>query len=257
MSGLGVPGWQFGIDDLTTEVACGTGNHTIAWRRGKLVLCDHDLAAEAATLAFGGPPPRCVQVLQAWRRARRHARFVKVDDETISYFRAKNLPLGEQFQAALLPEPLRDLRERTTWLHALRAGDDLQKRRRDSVMKAIRRRAEAALDRVVDPLRVSMEIASSARLLPRGAPPRALGRPGGGHIQMAEVFLPPEWLSTVALLDLTAVDGCFVLAVAAPTGSVDDLDAMLLDWRCTRTGRLAANVTTARVQRADGSWHRA
>ncbi len=249
-----MPGWRFALDETVAEVECGRQLHTVVWRRGKLVLCDHDLAAEVAALALGGDAPRCVQVLQAWRRARRHARFVKVDDETIRYFRTKNLPLGEQFQAALLPEPLRQLRERTTWLHAVRAGDDRHKARSEALTKAVRRVAEAALDRVVAPYRAATEVVASAKVLPRDASPRALGRPGGGRIQIAEVFLPPEWLATVGVLDLAEVDGCFILAVWPGDKSLESLDATTLRWRRTATGRLTAHVSEGRLSRVEGSW---
>jgi hypothetical protein len=261
--GVGISGWRVAVDDVTAEVECGGSIHTVVWRRGKLVLVDHDLQSEATMVALGGEPPPCVQVLYAWRRARRTARFVQIDDETINYFRARNLTLGDKFQAALLPESLRQLRERTTWLNTLRTraeGARVFGSRTDlpgkSLVTAIRRLAENTLDRLVDPLRSFIPVEPSAKVLPRGAPPSALGRPGGGgRIQLAEVFLPPEWLATVGLLEVAEVDGRFVLAVDEPNDDVSQLDATVVEWRTTPTGRLAADITCGRLVRADGRWN--
>lgn len=59
--------WYEGLADATAEFDCGGQRHRIAWRRGKLVLEDHDLLAERSLIAFGSAPPLCVEVLDAWR----------------------------------------------------------------------------------------------------------------------------------------------------------------------------------------------
>ena len=59
--------WYEGLPDVTAEFHCGGQPHCIAWRRGKLVLADHDLLAERSLIAFGSEPPLCVEVLDAWR----------------------------------------------------------------------------------------------------------------------------------------------------------------------------------------------
>ena len=55
---------------MTAEFHCGGQHHRIVWRRGKLVLEDHDLLAERSLIALGSEPPLCVEVLDAWRRMR-------------------------------------------------------------------------------------------------------------------------------------------------------------------------------------------
>ena len=62
--------WYAGLPDVTAEFDCGAAPHRIAWRRGKLVLEDHDLLAERSLIALGSEPPLCVEVLDAWRRLR-------------------------------------------------------------------------------------------------------------------------------------------------------------------------------------------
>lgn len=62
--------WFEGLPDVAAELHCGGQAHRIVWRRGKLVLADHDLLAERSLMAFGSEPPLCVEVLDAWRRVR-------------------------------------------------------------------------------------------------------------------------------------------------------------------------------------------
>ena len=59
--------WCDDLGPAWAIVDCGGERHAIAWRRGKLVLEDHDLLAERSLLALGaglglrhrqGPPRR-------------------------------------------------------------------------------------------------------------------------------------------------------------------------------------------------------
>src|SRR5688572_29724695 len=73
--------WCDPIAPVTVTVACGGGTHRVTWRRGKLVLEDHDLGAELAIAALDRdkPRPACVQLLEHWRDRTawdRHARIV-------------------------------------------------------------------------------------------------------------------------------------------------------------------------------------
>ena len=70
--------WWTAVDPTTVEVACGEERHRISWRRGKLVLDDHDLAAEESFAALGGEPALCLEVLRAWRTG--------VDDREVLWF---------------------------------------------------------------------------------------------------------------------------------------------------------------------------
>lgn len=59
--------WCHHVPPATAVVPCGGEEHRISWRRGKLKIEDHDLAAERTMLAFGGEKPACLQALQLWR----------------------------------------------------------------------------------------------------------------------------------------------------------------------------------------------
>ena len=65
------PRWCDGLPDVTAKIECDGREHRITWRRGKLVLEDHDLLAERSLVALGAESPACLAVLDAWRR--RHA----------------------------------------------------------------------------------------------------------------------------------------------------------------------------------------
>ena len=63
--------WCDGLPSVTATIPCGGKWHRITWRRGKLVLEDHDLLAERSLAALGAAdPPACMEVLEAWRRMR-------------------------------------------------------------------------------------------------------------------------------------------------------------------------------------------
>ena len=62
--------WCDGLPAVTVVVDCGGQDHAVTWRRGKLVLEDHDVLAERALIALGSQPPRCVEILEACRTLR-------------------------------------------------------------------------------------------------------------------------------------------------------------------------------------------
>lgn len=70
--------WWAAVGPATVEVSCGEERHRISWRRGKLVLDDHDLAAEESFAALGGEPALCLEVLRAWRAG--------IDDREVLWF---------------------------------------------------------------------------------------------------------------------------------------------------------------------------
>lgn len=63
---IGRPRWYHFPEPAHAEVSCNGEVHRISWRRGKLVLEDHDLAGEKALLALGGDLSGCLQALSMW-----------------------------------------------------------------------------------------------------------------------------------------------------------------------------------------------
>jgi hypothetical protein len=60
------PRWYDPLPEATATVNCGGETHHVTWRRGKIVLEDHDLTAEKAMMAFGGEMCPCMRVLEVW-----------------------------------------------------------------------------------------------------------------------------------------------------------------------------------------------
>jgi hypothetical protein len=61
--------WYHHLDPVSVEISCGERRHRVSWRRGRLVLEDHDVEAERAFVALGGDRSVCVELLDAWREA--------------------------------------------------------------------------------------------------------------------------------------------------------------------------------------------
>jgi hypothetical protein len=62
--------WYDRLAGASAEIDCGGAQHRITWRRGKLVLEDHDVLSERSLVALGSKPPRCLEILDAWREMR-------------------------------------------------------------------------------------------------------------------------------------------------------------------------------------------
>jgi len=61
------PRWYRRLAAIRVPVECGGATHHLLFKRGCLVVEDHDLAAEAVMVALGGEPPACVEVRSRWR----------------------------------------------------------------------------------------------------------------------------------------------------------------------------------------------
>ena len=57
--------WYDGLAPVTAAVRCRGGWHRVTWRRGRVLLEDHDLGAEAALAGLGGERCACLEVLEA------------------------------------------------------------------------------------------------------------------------------------------------------------------------------------------------
>ena len=59
--------WARRLPRVDVDVPCSGTTHRVLLRRGKLVLADHVLAAEAVVAALGATPPACFDVYRSWR----------------------------------------------------------------------------------------------------------------------------------------------------------------------------------------------
>ena len=61
------PRWYRQVPPAVLRLDCGGARHTVRWRKGRLVLLDHDLAAEVGLMALGAERPACLTFLERWR----------------------------------------------------------------------------------------------------------------------------------------------------------------------------------------------
>ena len=61
--------WQFGVPAASALVSCSDETHRVRWRRGKLVLDDHDLGAERALVGLGADRCACLDLLGTWQES--------------------------------------------------------------------------------------------------------------------------------------------------------------------------------------------
>jgi hypothetical protein len=195
---------------VRAHVACAGADHVVVWRRGGLALAHHDLAAEEALAAFGGGPPRCVEVARAWR-----AGLVEPAPPPAVYFSAgpKGLtPVAHVFQRGgtpPLPEPLRRIR-----LLTLLLGRSLSWNQRGEVGA----RAYAPL--------ASLRVPGRDLAVVGGAAGPSLGVVRDQHL----LTLPVRWLTHVWAREMEVVDGRFVADAARAPGTDGRLRILVLEW---------------------------
>lgn len=79
--------WYDALDPVSVEIDCSGSRHRITWRRGKLIVEDHDVEAEAVLAALGGSACMCTTVLEGWRRNTRNLELLPGliwQDESVS-----------------------------------------------------------------------------------------------------------------------------------------------------------------------------
>jgi hypothetical protein len=59
--------WYAEQPPVTVSVAAGSEEHRVSWRHGRLVLHDHDVAAEEVLQALGGEPCVCLMLRELFR----------------------------------------------------------------------------------------------------------------------------------------------------------------------------------------------
>ena len=205
--------WHRGVAPLRVALRCQGRTHHILWRRGSLVLEDHDVAADAVVIGLGGERPPCLEVLRSWRLG-----YVEVEQPRRSTGLVRALSSlagwmsGGGPNAAVLPEPLRRLREASilhTWGRGLR--DD-----RAGALSQTTFLARAITRRLGDVVKLHLPSPVIDLELDVGhGPAMAEGDRHGLHVRV-----PPAWLTTVWVPGLESRGGGFVIA-AAPDGVLD------------------------------------
>lgn len=110
--------WFDHLPEITVDVECSGTNHRITWRRGKLVLHNHDVEAEEALEALGGEPVYCLSLIDAWREEPQNADSLEI-------------LLSEDLDWALQLQP--KIAQFRTVLHTLTKGVTTRGRRGTSI----------------------------------------------------------------------------------------------------------------------------
>jgi hypothetical protein len=204
------------VAPLRVHVECGgAADHAITWRRGALVLEDHDAAADEVVVALGGPSSACLDVLRSWRLG-----YIEEEPPTESAALVRSLSSLARWMSggghpAVLPEPLRRLREASvlhTWGRGLREPVASEEAQRDFLQRAIRRRLRDLVLRQLRPLGADRHAEVEVRV-DDGLDLRATGRCVGAQA-VVEVDVPTSWLTDVWVPGLETWRGEVVLGVA-------------------------------------------
>ena len=241
--------WCHHVEAAEAVIDCTGERHRVVWRRGKLILVDHDLAAEDAMMALGGEMPACVKALRLWRNLHTWAMGTEI-------FTQLQSRLGDD--ALLGPGELAAAHQLglvLTWERAWRRGSYYTDHER-LLATVLRAKAQGPLR---EHLRHWMKLHGSRRIsgtaieVARSAASADVTGDMDSVGVRATVALPARWLVEVWARGLPVVDGTFVLGVE-PTSEATRLQVTAVAWEPhpTRSGHFGPVRMTATVDREPG-----
>lgn len=219
--------WARTLPRVDVEVACGGETHAVLLRRGKVVLADHSIAAEAAAVALGATSPPCFDVYRSWRSR----------EQWEIALQPRGPGFHQLYRRPPLPKPLLDPLER-----GIARGWERRAARGEGLAAYVLQRSARA--KATPPLESALE--------------QAVRRLGGGPIKRFEltfgsspwvqgtitstessllVRLTPDWLRRVGLPRMATFEGRFVVAV--------EPRRLVVDWREAGDGRWTAHLVQA------------
>jgi hypothetical protein len=241
--------WCDHLDPVCELVECSGERHRMSWRRGALVVEDHDLEAERAMKALGAETPACLRLLKQWRDVHSWATspelFVQVRDR-----------LGPE--RILAPGALAracELSLLLTWERAWRTSSYRETGHERLLADQLRERALAPLAEHLagwaQRLEASRTPTVEVGLARPGKAPQVAGRMDRFGTR-ASVTLGVRWALTVGARGLAVVDDGFVLELLP---SPRRLVARAVRWERQGDGGARAVVAPARLDRdPSGSW---
>lgn len=241
--------WCDHLAPVTATVACSGTEHRLSWRRGAVVVEDHDLGAERTMKALGAETPACLRILAQWRQLHTWA----TSTELFAQMRAR---LGDEKllgPGALAPP--HELALLLTWERAWRfssfygKGHELllQSHLQTCAIEPVRRHAALWADRLGHPQPPRVEV----KILRPGQDPRVVGVIDRFTTQVRAGF-GVRWVLEVWARGLALVDDALVLDVV---GSSRGLSARALRWERNGGGEARPVVATAQLARdPEGRW---
>jgi hypothetical protein len=243
--------WCHHIPPARAVVACSGGQHRVTWRRGKVVLEDHDLGAERAMLALGGEPCACLRVLQGWRNLHSWSMSAEL-------FRQMTARLGEG--SILAPgdlAPVHELGLLLTWERTWKRSAWFSGHER-LLREQVARRALGPLRRHLD---VWRDRVGSRRISAVEVHVQRPGRPAvlvGSMDRIgtkATATLGTAWVLRVWGRGLAVVGGAFVLDAVEEEEGTGELRARAVRWEEQAGGVFAPAPAPAAIRPTEaGGW---
>jgi hypothetical protein len=240
--------WYHALEPVTATVDCEGQPHRVSWRRGKLVLEDHDLTAERTMLVFGGQLCVCMRVLEMWRH-----QFGMAPDAFLQMDRW----LGDN--AYLAPKEfglVRELGMVVSWERAWRRTSHLHHKQARLLEDELKARALRPLREHLNASKATvgarMVSTVGVRVIPSWEAARLDGRVEGISLR-AQAWLRGRWPVDVWGRGVAVVDGAFVLEVTE-VRSPDELEVRAVRWERQLDGTRGPIAARARARRRDGSW---
>ena len=240
------PRWYDALPEVTATVVCGGEKHRVTWRRGKVVLEDHDLGAERGMVAFGGELCPCMRVLEIWVE-----QFRMPPD----LFGHMHTWLGEQ--AFLLPDEFAQPRRTAmvlNWERSWRFESWLPTKQAKMLFEELKDKALPALRAHLNAWKATTGarvVAGQVALLPSNEAPAVDG--SSDRVAMrATAWLHPRWVVDVWPQGIAVVDDAFVMDLTRAR-TANDLDVLAVRWEPDATGGWNIAVKPARVWRDAGS----
>lgn len=240
--------WCDHVAPVTELVECNGEQHRVTWRTGKVVLEDHDLAAERMLQALGGGTCECLRVLKRWRDLHSWATSGELYLQMRSRVAAQVLAPGELAtiqELGLLLTWERAWRQQAymgtqaRWLHEQLRARAVEPLRRHLVHWAERLGAHQSSSVDVEVLRPGQE-------------PRLAGEIDRYRVR-ATAGLGVRWMLGVHPRGLAVVDGAFVLELLP---SATGLRARAVRWEEGAGGTARPVAGVGRLGRdPGGTWH--
>jgi len=244
--------WYDPLPEATATVDCGGAQHRVSWRRGKVVLEDHDLMSERTMLVFGGELCQCMRVLEMWIE-----QFRMPPD----LFAQMPKWIGEN--AFLVPAELalpRRLGMILSWERAWKFEAWLQTKQAELLAAELKDKALAPLRQHVNAWKsktgARVVAGCQVALVPANRPAGVEGATDRVALR-ATARLHPRWLVDVLPRGIAVVDDAFVVALKEQR-SIDDLRVLAVRWEPNGPGTWGTVGALARVWRdpaGDGAWH--
>lgn len=219
--------WARRLPKVDVEVACGGATHRVLLRRGKLVLADHSIAAEASAIALGATSPPCFEVYRSWRAR----------EQWETALQPRGPGFHQLYRRPPLPKALLGPLERGVargWERRAARGEGLAGY---ALQKALRAKADPALAKAFDVDVRRFAGGPIARLeLAIGSTPWVQGTITPAESSLL-VRVTPDWLRRVGLPRLATFEQAFVVAV--------EPRRLVVDWRAAGERRWHAVLRAA------------